>query len=125
MKAKYKIHYERNDEIDALEFHDIHHVREFINTIVRPSKDEGDFSLVKDTVFLIAIQDEIFVTESGPLLEELFDGDLNSAYPFFEYEGVFIKECGSYKEAYKRALNMKLLLKDIKAKSKNQNKING
>ena len=101
----YKIHYAKIDlndcDIHCLEFTSIEEVRSFITSIVYPLK------MVNEKVYVIAIQDEVIVTENGLLLEELFDGNLNSAYPFYEGEGIFIHEYPSYEEAYKVALDMK------------------
>jgi len=100
----YNIHYAKidlNGDITCLEFTSIEEVRSFITSIVYPLK------MVNEKVYVIAIQDEVIVTENGLLLEELFDGNLNSAYPFYEGEDIFIQEYPSYEEAYKVALDMK------------------
>ena len=101
---KYKLHYAKLDlqgDIPCLEFTSIEEVRSFITSIIYPLK------MVNEKVYVIAIQDEVIVTENGLLIEELFDGNLNSAYPFFESEDIFIQEYPSYEEAYKVALDMK------------------
>jgi len=103
-KMVYKIHYAKLDlqgDIPCLEFTSIEEVRSFITSIVYPLK------MVNEKVYVIAIQDEVIVTENGLLVEELFDGNLNSAYPFYEGEDIFIQEYPSYEEAYKVALDMK------------------
>ena len=100
----YKIHYAKLDlqgNIPCLEFTSIEEVRSFITIIVYPLK------MVNEKVYVIAIQDEIIVTENGLLVEELFDGNLNSVYPFYEGEPIFIQEYPSYEDAYKVALDMK------------------
>ena len=99
-----KIHYAKlnlQGDIPCLEFTSIEEVRSFIASIVYPVK------MVNEKVYVIAIQDEVIVTENGLLVEELFDGNLNSAYPFYEGEAIFIQEYPSYDEAYKVALDMK------------------
>lgn len=100
----YKLHYAKLDlqgDIPCLEFPSIEEVRSFITSIVYPLK------MVNKKVYVVAIQDEVIVTENGLLVEELFDGNLNSAYPFYEGEDIFIQEYSSYEEAYKVALDMK------------------
>ena len=100
----YKLHYAKLDlqgDIPCLEFPSIEEVRSFITSIVYPLK------MVNKKVYVVAIQDEVIVTENGLLVEELFDGNLNSAYPFYEVEDIFIQEYSSYEEAYKVALDMK------------------
>lgn len=99
-KMSYKIHYGRlplMSEIECLEFKSISDVRIFVNNIAT--------NIPK--VYLIGIQDEVFVTENIALVIELFDGDFSSAYPFYEGEDIFIQEYESYEDAYAVALNMK------------------
>jgi len=101
----YKIHYAKIDlndgDIPCLVFNSIKRVRAFIASIVYPLKT------VNGKVYLIAIQDEVIVTENGLLLQELFDHKLNSVYPFYEGEDIFIQEYPSYEDAYKVAIDMK------------------
>ena len=100
----YKIHYAKLDlqgDIPCLEFPSIEKVRSFITSIVYPLK------MVNEKVYVIAIQDEVIVTENGLFIEELFDGNLNSVYPYNEGEDIFIQEYPCYEEAYKVALYMK------------------
>jgi hypothetical protein len=101
---KYKLHYAKinsQGDIPCLEFQTIDEVRSFIASIVYP------LQIVNEKVYLVSIQDEVIITENGLLIEELFDVNLNSAYPFFEGEDIFIQEYYSYEEAYKVALAMK------------------
>lgn len=102
---KVNLHYAKldlqDDDIPCYEFTSIEEVRSFITSIVYPLK------MVNEKVYVIAIQDEVIVTENGLLIEELFNGNLNSAYPFFENEDIFIQEYPSYEDAYKVALDMK------------------
>jgi len=58
-------------------------------------------------VFLVAIQEEVFITDNAALVVELFENTLNAAYPYFEGDEIFIQEYNSFEEAYKVALDMK------------------
>jgi hypothetical protein len=102
---KYKLHYAKlklEGDIPCLEFTSKEDVRSFITSIVYPLK------MINEKVYLIAIQDEIFVTEDVLLIEELFNEDLYSANPFCGgKKDIFIQEYNSYEAAYKVALEMK------------------
>lgn len=105
MKTK-KVHYAKlnlQGDIPCYEFQGIEDLRTFVNGII----DQHSGFKAENMVYLIAIQDDVFVTENLQLVQELFDGNLNSAYPFYEGEDVFIHEYQSYEEAYKVALDMK------------------
>ena len=85
----YKLHYASLDlkgDIPCHEFELIDELRTFIGHIVYPLK------MVNDKIYLVAFQDEIIVTENGLLVEELFEFNLNSVYPFYEDEDIFIQE---------------------------------
>jgi hypothetical protein len=99
---KYKIHYAAkkiHGNIPCLEFKTIEDIRSFIFNLTVPLTD--------DTVYLVSINEEILITENIAFLIEIFDGKLNSIYPFFEGEEIFIQEYNSYESAYKSALEMK------------------
>ena len=101
-----KLHYAKLDlqgDISCYELNGIEEVRNFVSGIV----GQHPTGKADNMVYLIAIQDNVFVTENCQLVQELFDGNLNSAYPFFEGEDIFIQEYPSYEEAYKVALDMK------------------
>ncbi len=105
MKTK-KVHYAKlnlQGDIPCYEFQGIEDLRTFVNGII----DQHSGFKAENMVYLIAIQDDVFVTENLQLVQELFDGNLNSAYPFYEGEDIFIQEYQSYQEAYKVALDMK------------------
>ena len=98
-----KLHYSKlylqGRDIPCYELNGIEEVRNFVSGIV------GQNQNAENMVYLIAIQDDVFVTKNCQLVEELFDGNLNSVYPFFEGEDIFIQECTSYEDAYKDALS--------------------
>jgi len=100
----YQIHYLKLDsleEVSCLEFNKIRDVQSFIAGIVYPLK------MINEKVYLISIKHEVIVTENGLLVEELFEGKLVQAYPFYYDLVIFIMEYRSYEEAYKVALSMK------------------
>jgi hypothetical protein len=95
-----KLHYASLDlqgDIPCYKFKGIEELRNFVTGIISKS----------DIVYLLVIQDDVFVTENTILISELFDGNLNSVYPFFEGEPIFLQEYASYEEAYKVALDIK------------------
>lgn len=99
----YKIYYAKLDlqgDTPCLKLPSIDEVRLFIQSIIYPLK------LVNEKIYVIAIQDEVIVTENALLIEELFDGNLNSLYPFYEGDDILIQEYKSYEEAYKAALDI-------------------
>jgi hypothetical protein len=101
-----KLHYAKLDlqgDIPCYELNGIEEVRNFVSGIV----GQHPTGKAEKMVYLIAIQDDVFVTQNCQLVQELFDGNLNSVYPFFEGEDIFIQEYSSYEEAYKIALNIK------------------
>jgi len=61
------------------------------------------------TVYLLAMQGEIFISTNTCFIEELFESKLNSIYPYYEGDGndIFLQEYASFEEAYKVALDMK------------------
>ena len=100
----YKINYLKLDsleEFSCLEFNKKRDVQSFITGIVYPLK------MINEKVYLIRINDEVIVTESGLLVQELFKGKLLQTYPFYYDVVIFIMEYRSYREAYGTALNMK------------------
>ena len=100
----YKIHYANlnlQGDIPCLEFTSIEEVRSFIISIVYPLK------MVNERVYVIAIEDEVIVTEDVLLVQRLFDDNFDSVYPLHECDVIFIQEYLSYEEAYKVALDMK------------------
>ena len=103
---RYKLHYAKLDlqgDIPCYELSGIEEVKNFVSGIV----GQHPTGNAENMVYLIAIQDEVFVTENCQLVQELFDGNMNSAYPFYENEPIFIQEYPSYEDAYKVALDMK------------------
>lgn len=101
-----KIHYAKLDlqgDIPCFELNRIEEVRNFISGIV----GQHPTGVAENMVYLIVIQDEVFVTQNCQLVQELFDGNINSAYPYYEGESIFIQEYGSYEDAYAVALDMK------------------
>ena len=101
---KCKINYLKLDsleEFSCLEFNKIQNVQSFITGIVYPLK------MINEKVYLISIRDEVIVTESGLLVQELFEGKLFQAYPYYYDLDIIIIEYRSYKEAYMAALNFK------------------
>lgn len=101
----YEIHHAKlelgNNDIPCIECKSIEDVRSYITSILYPLKT------VADRVYLLAIQDEVIVTDNYAFVEELFDGNINSVYPFYENEKIFIQEYESYEEAYDAALMMR------------------
>ena len=100
----YRIHYAKlnlQGDIPCLEFNSIDDLRSFIDSIVYPLK------LVNEKIYLLAIDDEIIVTDNGLLVYEIFDGNINALDPFYEGVDIFIQEYSSYEEAYKVALDMR------------------
>ena len=62
----------------------------------------------ENLVYIVAYDDEVFVTDNLALVVELFERKLKSFYPFYEGERCpHIQEYYSYEEAYKVALDMK------------------
>lgn len=101
-----KIHYAKlnsDGDIPCFEFNRIEEIRNFVAAILAQNPTDKAEKLV----YLIAIQDEIFVSQNCELIQELFDGNLNVAYPFFENEDIFIQEYPSYEDAYMVALYMR------------------
>ena len=102
--AKYKIYYAPVDlqgDIPCLEFSLIDEVRSFISSIVYPIR------MVNEKIYVVAIQDEIIVTENGLFIDDLFNKQFFSVYPFYECDEIHIQEYLSYEEAYKIALEMR------------------
>jgi hypothetical protein len=102
---KIKLHYAKLDlqgDIPCYEFKGIAEIRNFISEIV----GQHPTGKAENMVYLITIQDDVFVTQNCQLIEELFVGNLNSVYPFYEDEDISIHEYASYEEAYKVALNI-------------------
>jgi hypothetical protein len=100
----YKVYYAQlhlQGDVPCLEFASIEEIRSFITGIIYPLK------MASEKVYVVLIQGEVIVTDNVLLIEELFDGNLTSAYPFYEGEDIFIQEYQSYEEAYKIALMMK------------------
>ncbi len=101
----HKLHYAKVDLQGDIPCHflkGIQEVRDFVSEILDKSQEAK-----QDVVYLVSVQDDIFVTENEALVLELFDGNLNAAYPFFEGEDIFIQEYTSFEEAYQVALSMK------------------
>jgi hypothetical protein len=100
-----KVHYAKIDldgDIPCYEFGTIEQVRDFVQSILnKHPKKEAEF------VYLLVIQDDVIVTENCQFIEEIFDGNLNSVYPFYEGDAVSIHEYSSYEEAYNIALTYK------------------
>jgi hypothetical protein len=71
----------------------------FVDKIVYPKGD--------DRVYLVCVEDEVFVTEKGWIVSELFEEPLRTAWPYYEGDVSHIHEYTSYEEAYKVALAMK------------------
>ena len=98
-----KVYYAKlnlKEDIKCFEFKSIESIRNFISDIVYGDKEDK-------VVYLLVIQDDVFVTENKQLVCELFDGNLNSAYPFYEGDNIFIQEYESFEEAYEVALTIK------------------
>jgi hypothetical protein len=65
------------------------------------------FPLRDDIVYLVCIEDEVFVTERGIFVYELFENSLRSVWAYYEGDACHIHEYSSYEEAYKVALDLK------------------
>ncbi len=61
----------------------------------------------KDVVYLVCIQDDIFVSENKQMICNLFENPLTAVYPYYEDTPIFIQEYSSYEDAYDVALDMK------------------
>jgi hypothetical protein len=98
---KYNIYYaplDFNVDIHSMEFNAVEEVIGFITSIVYPLK------LVNDKVYLLALDDEILVTDNGLLISSIFEHNYMNLYDANE---INLHEYGSYEEAYKIALMMK------------------
>jgi hypothetical protein len=98
----YKLHYAKLDlqgDIPCYELNGMDGVINFVSEILNQNS-EG-------IIYLIAIENEVFVTENCALAYELFSNHLDAAYPFYENEAIFIQEYSSYEEAYEVALSIK------------------
>ena len=101
-----KLHYaklETQGDIPCYELIGMKQVRNFVAQIL----DQHPTGTAENMVYLVAIQDDVFVTQNCQFITELFDCKLNSVYPFFENENIFIQEYSSYEEAYRVALDIK------------------
>ncbi|MBT7493570.1 MAG: hypothetical protein HN704_18375 [Bacteroidetes bacterium] len=98
MKHKlYYAHAELEGDIPVYEFDSMEDLALFVLGKVR-----------EKLVYVVAYDDEIFVTHNLCLVVELFERKLKSFYPFYEGERhPHIQEYYSYEEAYKIALAMK------------------
>ena len=86
-------------DIPAYKFETKEELINFIDhSIIFPLKMENE------KVFLLAINDEVFVTENGQLMRELIEKDL---YYLEVFEAIHIQEYSSFEEAYEVALLMK------------------
>jgi|688.fasta_scaffold768566_1 hypothetical protein len=102
---KYKIHYAElvlEGDIPCFVFDNIEGVRTFVAEILSQHPDGQSHNMI----YLVVIDDDIFVTDNCVLIQELFDGNLNSVYPFFEGQSIYIQEYESYQAAYEVALTM-------------------
>lgn len=101
---KYRIHYAalNNDEdIPCLQFDTVDEVLSFIDKIVYPLKK------ITDKVYLIAIGEEIIVTYSGVILDQMFSSYWCEFYDTYHLGDIYIQEYTSYEDAYKVALMMR------------------
>lgn len=101
---KYRIHYaELNNvgDILCLQFDDVDQVLSFIDKIVYPLKK------ITDKVYLIAIGEEIIVTDDGVIIDQTFSHPWCEFYCTYDSGDIYIQEYPSYEDAYKVALMMR------------------
>jgi len=99
----YKVYYGAlgfQGDAPLYEFETKDEVREFVKNI-SVYNDDGK------KIYLVSMHDEVFVTKSTPLVDDLFNPHINELFPFYEGGDVIIHEYFSYEEAYKKALKIR------------------
>ena len=61
----------------------------------------------RELVWLVSIENEIFISDNHAMVQNLFDTHYNAAYPYFENSKIYIQEYQSFEDAYSVALNMR------------------
>ena len=88
-------------DVQVHHFNSILDVKTFITNIVFPLKKQNN------KVYLLALEDEIIVTEEGLFIDEIFWEDSYSWINPYDFSEAALYEFESYQEAYECALLLK------------------
>ena len=103
-KMHIKLHYANlnlQGDIPCYEFYDEGGLIDFVQRIAYKGLKD------KNVVYLIAIQDEVFITDNPSTLVTYFESPLNTANLQYNGEDIFIQGYSSFEAAYEVALMMK------------------